>query len=214
MRIILISAILLLALASCNNNGKTTSAVCDTTCKSDSIKFKGSDTWNQSLAISLKDCRPDTLKWTHGKLMTTRQIQLADFVGQDVKLNPKAVSATFQDTTCSWLAFNDCVTGRGYILKLPFNKSNGIQKITGALNKFDSRFSIADSLLAYTDRGSIYVVDGNTGKQVMMTFKEEYPIDFNDIHKVLDSINVTRNRIYVKLIKNGQEVPIEKQISL
>jgi hypothetical protein len=214
MRILVLSALLICCLCSCNNNGKTSGSVCDTLCKSDSVKFKGSDNWNQSLAISLKDCRPDTLKWTHGKLKTTRQIQLSDFIGQDIKLNPTAVSAAFQDTTCAWLAFNDCVTGRGYIIKLPYNKSNGIQKITGALNKFDHRFSVADDLLAYTDRGSIYVVDGNTGKQVMMTFKEEYPIDFNDIHKVLDSINVTRSRIYVKLIKNGQEVPIEKQISL
>ena len=47
-----------------------------------------------------------------------------------------------------------------------------------------------------------------------MTFKEEYPIDFMDIHKVLDSINVTRQRIYVKLIKDGNEIPMEKQISL
>src|SRR5438067_597016 len=91
LRLIHSPSIFLLCLASCNNNGKTTGAICDTTCKSDSIKFNGSDSWNQSLAISLRDCRPDTLKWTHGKLKTTRQIQLADFVGQDVKLNPKAV---------------------------------------------------------------------------------------------------------------------------
>ncbi|HEU0063785.1 MAG TPA: hypothetical protein VFQ58_02095 [Flavisolibacter sp.] len=213
MRAIILYCIILAWFTSCNN-AKTSNSICDTLCKTDSIKFKGNDQFNQSLAISLKDCKPDTLKWTHGKLKITRQIQLTDFLSQDVKLNPSAVSASFQDTTCAWLAFNDCVTSRGYILKLPFNKSNGIQKISGALNKFDSKFFVADGLLAYTDRGSIYVVDGNTGKEVMMTFKEEYPIDFMDIHKVLDSINVSRSRIYVKLIKDGQEVPIEKQIAL
>jgi hypothetical protein len=213
MRAIILFCIILACFISCNN-AKTSKSICDTLCKTDSIKFKGNDQLNQTLAISLKNCQPDTLKWTHGKLKITRQIQLSDFLNQQLKLNPSAVSASFQDTSCAWLAFNDCITGRGYILKLPFNKSNGIQKISGALNKFDPKFNVADGLLAYTDRGSIYVVDGNTGKQAMMTFKEEYPIDFMDIHKVLDSINVTRSRIYVKLIKEGQEVPIEKQIAL
>src|SRR5690348_5981717 len=121
MRIIILSALIVFDLCTCNNNGKTTDSVCDTLCKSDSITFKGNASLNQTLAISLKDCRPDTLKWTHGKVKTSTQIQMSDFVGQDIKLNPTAVSAAFQDTTCTWLAFNDCVTGRGYILKLPFN---------------------------------------------------------------------------------------------
>ena len=47
-----------------------------------------------------------------------------------------------------------------------------------------------------------------------MTFKEEYKIDFNNIHQVIDSVNVSHDRIFVQLIKNGEKVPLEKKISL
>ena len=50
--------------------------------------------------------------------------------------------------------------------------------------------------------------------EAQMTFKEAYQIDYEDIHRTIDSINVTKNRIYVKLLKEGQEVPLEKNISL
>ncbi|MFL5787174.1 MAG: hypothetical protein ACJ748_03905 [Flavisolibacter sp.] len=214
MKAVIFSLFVLILFSSCSNNANTAKTFCDTACKSDSILFQDKGVLNQSLAISIKNCNPDTLSWTHGKLKTTRQIQLPDFLNQNIKLNRSAVNCIFQDTTCAWLYFNDCISGRGYLLKLPFNKSNDIQKISGALNNFDPKFSVAPNLVAYTDRGSIYVVDAVTGKEAQMTFKEEYPIDFMDIHKVLDSINVTRQRIYVKLIKNGNEVPIEKPIAL
>ena len=213
MRIILLLPFALLFITACHN-ANTARTFCDTVCKSDSISFKGDAKFNQSLSISIKSCIPDSLTWTYGKLKTSRQVQLTDFLNQNVKLNPSAVSVAFQDTSYAWLAFNDCISGRGYLLKLPYNKSNDIQKITGALNSFDPKFSVAPDLRAYTDRGSIYVVDVTNGKEAQMTFKEEYPIDFNDIHKVLDSVNVTKQKIYVKLIKNGSEVPIEKQIAL
>jgi hypothetical protein len=47
-----------------------------------------------------------------------------------------------------------------------------------------------------------------------MTFKEEYKIDFDNIHETIDSVNVSHNRIFVQLIKNGEKVPLEKNISL
>jgi len=47
-----------------------------------------------------------------------------------------------------------------------------------------------------------------------MTFKEEYKIDFNNIHEVIDSVNISPGRIYVELVKSGKKIPLEKQISL
>jgi hypothetical protein len=47
-----------------------------------------------------------------------------------------------------------------------------------------------------------------------MTFKEEYKIDFNNIHEVVDSVNVSHDRIFVQLIKGGEKLPLEKKISL
>ena len=47
-----------------------------------------------------------------------------------------------------------------------------------------------------------------------MTFKEAYQVDYDKIHETIDSIHVTKDRIYVKLLKEGKEVPLEKKVSL
>jgi len=203
-----------LSLTACKNNAKTAKTFCDTTCHSDSFNFKSNDRFESAVSISVKDCKPDSIAWTHGGMDTRRQIPMSDLVDQDIRLNKSAVSCVIKDTSYAWLTFNDCVTGRGFLFKLPFNKANNITKISGALNSFDPKFVIADDLRAYTDRGSIFVIDINTGNQAVMTFKETYDIDFNELHKVVDSINVTHKRIYVNLLKQGQEVPLEKEINL
>jgi len=198
----------------CNNSGKTAKTFCDTTCKTDSFNYKGADRFESRVDISLKNCKPDSITWTHGGMTITRQLPFNDLTNQDVRLNPAAISCIIKDTSYAWLTFNDCITGRGFLVKLPFNKANNISKFTGALNSFDPKFSLEPDLRAYPDRGSMYVTDINSGNQEVMTFKESYDIDFNDLHQVVDSINVTHKRIYVKLLKNGKEVPIEKAIDL
>jgi hypothetical protein len=214
MRIFLLLALASLAFTACNNHGKA-KTFCDTTCSNGDISFKGDEKFDQSLILSIKNCQPDTLSWTHGRAPSHKKIQLTEFLNQPLKLNQKNVSCGFQDTSMVWLAFNDCVTGRGYLLKLPYNQNKSIQKITSALNSFDPKFSVDPDLRAYTDRGNIYVADVHTGKEAEMTFKKEYDMDFNDIHKAIDTINVTKKRIYVKLIdKDGKEVPLEKNIDL
>jgi hypothetical protein len=60
----------------------------------------------------------------------------------------------------------------------------------------------------------LYVVDIATGKKEQMTFKEQYKIDFNNIHEVIDSVNVSRSRMFILLKKDGQSIPIEKKITL
>ena len=56
----------------------------------------------------------------------------------------------------------------------------------------------------------ILIVDDDA----VMTFKEAYDIDFNKIHDVVDSVNITPKRIFAKLLKEGKEVPFEKAIDL
>jgi hypothetical protein len=213
MKLILLLSASVIFLA-CNNSGKTGKTFCDTTCKTDSFNFKGADRFESRVDISLKNCKPDSITWTHGGMTITRQLPFNDLTNQDVRLNPSAISCIIKDTSYAWLTFNDCITGRGFLVKLPFNKANNINKFTGALNSFDPKFSVEENLRAYTDRGSIYVTDINSGNQEVMTFKETYDIDFNNLHQVVDSINVTHKRIYVQLLKNGKEVPIEKAIDL
>ena len=98
---------------------------------------------------------------------------------------------------------------------MPYTSGKSSIKTTAALNSIDKKFSVDPDLRAFTDRGNIFVVNVTNGKQAQMTFKENYAdMDFNDIHKTLDSINVTKTKIYVKLLKESKEVPIEKEVSL
>lgn len=196
---------------SCNNSDKNTS-FCDTTCTNDSIRFSGNSTFTQTLVIGINNCKPDSIKWDNK--FTSRTINFNEYINKDVRLNPSFVKAAFQDTSNVWLSFNDCITGRGFLLKLPYSKSATIGAYSAALNSFDKKFFVDPDLRAYTDGGNIYVVNVNTRQQAEMTFKEAYQMDYDDIHKSIDSIHVTKDRIYVKLIKDGKDVPLEKPISL
>lgn len=215
MRLLLLATFILSLAASCSNNeAATAKTFCDTTCNTDTLVFKGDHKLNPYVSISQKNCLADTLTWTHDLLPSKRQMQLSILLDNTIRINKAAVDCFIKDTSYAYVTFNDCVTGRGYLLKLPFNKKENINKVTSALTAFDKKFVVPDDMRAYADYSTIYVVDVNTGKEERMTFKEEYDIDFNDVHKVIDSINVSHNRIFVLLNKNGQQLPLEKNINL
>jgi len=194
---------------SCSNSSNTGKTFCDTTCVQDSIRFRGDA--GQALAISINNCKPDAIVWENRS--AKRIIDFGEYLNKDVKINSSYANCFFQDSS-AWLSFNDCINGRGYLLKLPYSKTAPIRTIRSALNSFDKKFSIDPDLRAYTDGGNIFVFNVKSNAEAQMTFKEAYQIDYEDIHRTIDSINVTKNRIYVKLLKDGQEVPIEKNINL
>ena len=197
--------------ASCSNNSASTKTFCDTTCVKDSIVINGDAGSEQSLNIKINNCKPDTISWSNKNV--TRRIAFNEYITKDVRMNPDYIKAAFQDSSV-WFSFNDCITGRGFMLRLPYSSTEPIDKMTAALNSFDKKFSVDEDLRAYTDGGNIYVVNVKTGQKAEMTFKEAYNMDYDNIHTVLDSINVSKSRIYVKLLKEGKEVPLEKNISL
>jgi hypothetical protein len=202
--------------ASCSNSSNTAKTFCDTTCAGDTLKFNGNDTkWKQWLAISIKDCKPDSMKWTYEGASAVRTVPFSDYGPQDILVNKSSINVAFQDTAAIWVSFNDCFTGRGYLVELPYKTGKSTVKSSAALNSIDKKFFVDPDLRAYTDRGNIFVVNVTSGEKAQMTFRENYAnMNFNEIHKTLDSINVTKSRIYVKLLKEGQEVPLEKNISL
>jgi hypothetical protein len=212
MRLFFLMACTAALLTACGSKGGGKATFCDTTCQSDSFKFVGNNRFESMVNISVRNCEPDSVSWTHGGMAISRLVPMSDLVREELRLNKAAVSCVIKDTSYAWLTFNNCLTGRGYLVKLPFNNVENITKISGAINSFDPKFAVDPSLRAYTDRGSIFVVDVDSGKENIMTFKESYDIDFDKIHEVIDSVNVTRSRIYVKLIKNGQPVELEKKV--
>jgi hypothetical protein len=206
---------LLFVAAGCSDKkADAVATFCDTTCNSDTIRFQGNHKLEPYVSLSQKNCLADTLTWTHEALPSKRQMQIPTLLDNTVRINKAAVSCYFKDTSYAYLSFNDCATGRGYLLKLPFSKQENISKISSAINAFDKKFVVPDDLRAYADYSTLYVVDVATGKKEQMTFKEQYKIDFNNIHDVIDSVNVSRSRMFVLLKKDGQPVQIEKSIAL
>ena len=198
----------------CGNKATANTTFCDTACNNDTLRFDGTGKMHPYVSISKKNCLADTITWTHEALPTKRQMQLPSLLNNSVRLNKTAVNCYIRDTSYAYVSFNDCVSGRGYLLKLPFSKKESVTKISSALNAFDKKFVVPDDLRAYADRSTLYVVDVATDKKELMTFKEEYPIDFDNVHAVIDSINVGRDHMFVLLKKDGKNIPIEKKISL
>lgn len=195
------------------NNASGGSSFCDTACTNDSFKFSGTDNVHSLVAISVQGCKADSLTWTHD-YAGAKTVDLSEFLGQEVRLNKKAMDCYFKDTSHVWLQFNDCLTGRGYALKLNYDKKKENKKLTGALNRFDPKFSVDPDLVVYTDRGSVFVENIKTDAKAMMSFDKAYDIEFNKLHEMVDSVNITKERIFVQMIREGSPKPYEKKISL
>ena len=203
-------------LFSCGNNSGNSKTFCDIACQKDTIKFiKEDHKLRPYIYISAANCLPDSVIWSYNGLGTNRKLSFDDFGGHKFNVNKSSMSCYFNDTSYAWLLFNDCSNGRGYFAKIPFNKSQSIQRKGSALNRFDPKFAVADGLVAYTDRGNIFVEDMTTGKKAMMTFgKMLADLDYDAMHEFIDSVNITPTRIWSKVLMGKEWIPIEKKITL
>jgi hypothetical protein len=213
--IIPVIAILLLAsFVSCNSSGKGDKTFCDTACLKDSIKFTGNHILKPVVNISASKCIADTLMWSYNGMGVNRKIGLKNLLNNTVHISNNYVKCYFNDTAYALLTFNDCATGRGYQVKLPFDKKATISIKSSGINNFDHKFSVTDDLIAYTDRGNIFVEEIATGKKAMMTFGKALEIDYDSIHEYIDSVNVTPTRIWVKVKIDNEWKVLEKNITL
>jgi hypothetical protein len=208
-RSVIILLTILIGFSACNNKNSATSKAtfCDTVCMRDSLKFiDNNNKLKPYVFISSKNCKGDTLTW--------------GFIGQnkniafDYRLNKDYTRCYIKDTSFALLVFNTCENGRGYFLKFSFGKKASFKKATTAINNFDPKFSVADSLLAYTDKGNLFVEDVNTAKKATLTFGKPLDFDFDAIHETLDSVNITRNHIWAKAKVDGEWKVLEKDITL
>ena len=216
MKPVLLAGLILCILSSCNNNGDAAKTFCDTACRNDSFVFRGDDRLKQMAFISVKGCEADTIGWTHVGKPEIAKISVRSMLNKPIRLHRDAINAVIKDTSAAWISFNDCLTGRGYLVKITLANDGGASVISGALNSFVPKFSVDPELRAYTDRGNLYVESVNTGEMAQMTFKKEYKhIDFENISKSVDTLHVTKERMYIVLIdEEGKKVPFEKKINL
>ena len=215
MRTIFLLAItaFVISFISCKSSSGT-KTFCDTTCLKDTIKFSGNHELKPYVYISAKDCLPDSIIWSYSGMGVNRKSGFSDLLNATPRLNREYVRCYIKDTAYAWLFFNDCTTGRGFQIKLPFGKSGNFGIKTSGINNLDPKFAVADNLVVNTDRGNIYVEDMVTGKKAMMTFGKATDIDYDAIHEVLDTVNVTNSRIWVKVKIDGQWKELEKNITL
>jgi len=199
---------------SCKEAGTATS-ICDTACFKDTLKFASNEhPLKPYVYVSGSNCTADTVTLSYTDMAVNRKLSLAQLAGKPVKLNPAAVGCFIKDTSYAWLSFNDCATGRGYLVKIPYSSYGQGHTVTSAFNAFDPKFKVAEGLAVYSDRGNLFAEDMATGKQAMMTFGQRLEIDYDRIHDLVDSVSVTPTKMWAK-VKIGEDWKvIEKNIQL
>jgi hypothetical protein len=211
---IIITGFIAFASGGCKSSSGS-ATFCDTACLKDTLKFiNEKNPLRPYVYISPKDCIADTVTWSYDGMGINRKMSLPDLIGDVVRLNPHYVRGMVTDTSYAWLLFNDCKNGRGYYLKIPFNKSKNISRSARAINNLDPKFSVAEGLVVSTDQGNIFVEEMATGKKAMMTLGEQLQFDFDAIHQTLDSVNISPSRIWVKVKLNEGWKELEKDITL
>lgn len=176
--------------------------------------FAGQHELKPYIIISFKNCEPDTLSWSYKGMGVNRKMAFADLATSGIRLSLKSVRTVFNDTSYAWLLFNDCFYGRGFYLKIPFNKTSPIGRSGRAINNLDRKFSIDDNLAVHTDKGNLFVEDMLTGKKAMMTFGKEIDFDPDDIYSSIDSVHITPARIWARVKVDGAWKDLEKNITL
>jgi len=78
----------------------------------------------------------------------------------------------------------------------------------------DPKYKVHESLVAYTDRGNIFVEEMATGKKAMMTFGAQTDMEYDAMHETVESVQITPTRIWAK-VKIGKDwTEKEKAITL
>jgi hypothetical protein len=210
---IVVASIFIGSFGSCKSSDQP-AAFCDTACLNDTLKFSGNHPLKPYVYLTVRDCKPDSLIWSYSGMGTNRMTGFENMIGTTIHMNKDFVKCYIRDTAYAWLLFNDCISGRGFQLKLPYSKQGSFSLKSSGINGFDKKFSVQESLVVNTDRGNIYVEDMQTGKKAMMTFGEKVDIDYDDIHQHIDSVNVTDSRIWVKVKIGETWKELEKNIKL
>lgn len=207
-----ITAITFVACGSKSADGPAT--FCDTACLTDSIKFQGDHKLEPAVFIISNNCKADSIIWTYKGLGELRKTSFEGLIGRTPSINKNFIRCFFNNADVAWIMFNDCETGRGFQIKLPYDRSQSVSPKGSGINNLDPKFSISDNLVVYTDRGNLFIEDMSTGKKGSMTFGEALDIDYDNIHASIDSVNITNTRSWAK-VKIGEEWKvIEKNITL
>lgn len=213
-------AIVLIALVftACNNAGTETAKsepFCkDTSCMTEPIKVTSDAPGNPFIVIAFDNCKIDSIHYEKGGMGVIKDINFMEFMEKDIKPSKEAFDVRIVDGKKAWLRFNDCATGRGYAMKLGFDKGVKESKLKSAINSFDPKFNVADGLVAYYDNTFIYIEDMLTDKTAkqLLTDVGVREIDYNNVHSLIDTVNITKENIYAKILFEGKTIEHNKPL--
>jgi hypothetical protein len=203
--------------SSCSSKSSGPATYCDTTCINDTMKFELKEPDNIRVMISARNCKADSIMWTHRYLNNWLKLDFAEIVSPDVRVNKDNITIHFVDTAFAWLEMKDCITGRGYLSKLTFDPKAKRSRYTSGLTRFDKKNSIEDGLIAYFDNTFLYVQNIKTGEKQQMKIAAQtaLQIDYDHFRDIIDTVNVTSKRIYARIKRTPESewTDIEKAIS-
>ena len=208
--------VLTAAIASCGGENKESAAAAvsfcsDTTCISEPIIAENG---KAKLQVVFNNCTIDSIHWTNNGAAAQQSIVFKEYIGKDIKVSKQKLKVVLNDEKYAWLIANDCATGRGYVIKMPFTKEGTLAKYKSALTGFDPKFKVEDGLVAYYDNTFIYVQDMTTQKvaKTLLSDVGVRNINFDEAHSVVDSVNITKTDLFAILNLDGK--PTEKKATL
>lgn len=209
-----VCSIIVFSCKSGSSDDKGPADFCKADCGVDTIQVAGENKEKPFVMITMNNCKPDSITWGSRTMAAYRQMEFPELVGKDIKINQEKMRISVYGNDYAWLVFNECKWGQGYIVKLPFNKTDNIFRKSSAFNSLDRKYNVDTSIVAYSDRGNIFIEQMSTGKKAMMTFGEMTDMEYDAMHETVDSVNITPTRIWAK-VKIGKEwKEIEKDITL
>ncbi|WP_157558234.1 hypothetical protein [Niabella aurantiaca] len=200
-------------LASCGGSEGATetasSSFCtDSACITEPLRLGSPTPDKPSVTVSFKDCQIDSIFFDNGKLGNAK-IGFADFFGgRSIKPGKALFGFAFGEGQGAWLKFNDCATGRGYLIKVPVGKGISPMKYFSAVNNFDPKFRVDEGLVSYYDNTFLYVEDISTGKiaKTLLTDTGVKGVDHDNVHSFLDSVNIRKDHLYAKIKYEGKDI--------
>jgi len=196
------------SVSSCGSGATAPKTFCDSACIKDTMKFAGTHKSKPIVYISAANCKPDTITWSYDGMESSRKTKFE--YPASVTVNKDFFRVLFNENKYAYILYNDCATGRGFQIKLPYDKKENFVMKSSGINNIDKKFVVADNLVVNTDRGNIYVEDMNTGKKAMMTFGQKLEIDYDAIHDYIDSVNITDTKIWTK-VKVGDKWEVKEK---
>lgn len=209
-------AAILTACGGGDNSNETAGTFCkDSACITEPLRF-GSSTDDKPFAtVTFKDCKIDSIHVFKGKKEGKVDIVFSDFFPNTVVPSKSYFAVDFIEGKNVWIKLNDCPTGRGYLVKLPLTKEGSTAKYSSAVNSFDPKFRIEDGLVSYYDNTFIYVEDIHTGltAKTLLTETGVTDVDHDNIHSFIDSVNISKQHIYAKLMYKGKDIVHDKPLT-